>query len=58
MNTDLVLSLLEQIANLQAEVKRLHKYLIIQDSPLENDTFNKEKLKAFDGLMEEFHDYI
>lgn len=58
MNTDLLLSLLEEIAHLKAEIIQLHKKAAIIDGPFCEDTFSKDRLLAFEALIEEFSEHI
>lgn len=58
MNTDLLLSLLEEIANLKAEIIQLRKKAALPDIPFDEDGFCKDRLLAFEALLQEFSEHI
>ncbi|MDA3613477.1 hypothetical protein [Polluticaenibacter yanchengensis] len=58
MNTDLLLSLLEEIAELKAEIRRLQKVAIEAANPVNDESFAKDRVSAFEELLEEFRDHI
>lgn len=58
MNSDLLLSLLEEIANLKAEIKRLQKKTSDVCPPFFQDTFTEDRQLAFEELLNDFRDYI
>ena len=57
MNSDLLLSLLEEIANLKAEIMRLQKKTCEVCPTHFEDTFVKDRVIAFEALLYEFGDF-